>query len=258
MKKIILAAVICFGLVACEDPDAPRDVEKPKEKPVTEAGPYVVQFSGTDQSYTHTFNIPIRQDEGQVVYHVTTPASSEIEFVDTRMQVTGCPVAAVKHQIFWSQDASRPTVGEYLTTGSFFRTRAGLKGMFRHVAHGLGGCTSISLTTKLKIKPPTLRTCKETTEPATCQVVAYCRQSGDSYFTEVEVWRDSQGLTLRNFLNVGDGTRSLKVMGAMTKTEQGSITLYQDSFGDASLRVDRTTREGLFTGALGNQRLICE
>lgn len=258
MKKIILALAVCMALVGCEDPDAPREADKPTGKPSADAGPYTVQFSGADQSYTHSFNLPIKQEEGQVVYHIATPTSSEIEFVDTRLQVTGCPVGNVKHQIFWSQDASRPTVGEYLTTGTVFRTRAGLNGMFRHLVHGLGGCTSITLTTKLKIKPQTLRTCKETTEAATCQVVAYCRQAGNSYYTEVEVWKESRGLVLRKFMNVGDGTRSLKLMAAVNKAEFGSITTYSDNYGDAALRIDGANREAILTSATGSERLICE
>lgn len=258
MKKIILALSLCVSLAACEEAGTANEVPKPTDKPSADAGPYTVRFSGKDQSYSHSFNLPIKQEEGQVVYNITTPASVEVEFIDTTLKVAGCPVSAVKHQIFWSQDASQPTIGQYLTPGAVFRTRAGMTGMFRHVVHGLGGCTSITLSTQLKVKPQALRTCDGSLEPATCQVVAYCRQSGTSYYSEVEVWKEARGLILRKFMNRGDGTRSLQVMADVAKIVQGNVTSYNDSYGDASLRVDGVTRAGLFTGTSSSERLDCE
>jgi hypothetical protein len=258
MKKIILALGLCLALAACEETGKPQEVPKPTDKPSADAGPYTVEFSGKDQSYSHSFNLSIKQDEGQVVYNVLTPASLDIEFTDTRLQVTGCPVSAVKHQVFWSQDANQPTVGQYLTTGAIFRTRAGMNGLFRHIVHGLGGCTSITLSTQLKVKPQVLRACNGSLEPATCQVMAYCRQTGASYYSEVEVWKESRGLILRKFMNRGDGTRTLQVMADVTKTVQGNVTSYGDSYGDASLRIDGMTRAGLFSGTSSSERLDCE
>jgi hypothetical protein len=260
MKKAILALGLCLSLAACEEAGQPQEVPKPKpsDNETASAGPYTVNFSGKDQSYTHSFNLSIKQEEGQVAYYIATPSSVEVEFVDTRLQVAGCPVSSVKHQIFWSQDASQPTVGQFITVGATFRTRAGMNGIFRHVVHGLGGCTSISLTTVLKVKPQLARACNGTLEPATCQVMAYCRQSGTSYYSEVEVWKETRGLVLRKFMNRGDGTRSLHIMADVTKLVQGNVTSYNDSYGDASLRIDGVTRSGLFTGSTSSDRLDCE
>lgn len=258
MKNIILTLSMCLCLAACEDTGGPQEVDKPSDKPTADAGPYTVAFSGKDKSYAHTFTLSIKQNEGQVEYNVMTPASEEVEFVDTRLKVTGCPVSSVKHQIFWSQDASQPTIGQYLTTGAVFRTRAGMNGLFRHIVHGLGGCTSITLSTQLKVKPQVARACNGSLEPATCQVMAYCRQSGTSYYSEVEVWREARGLILRKFMNRGDGTRSLQVMADVVKTVQGNVTSYNDSYGDASLRIDGLTRAGLFNGNSSSERLDCE
>lgn len=250
MKKAILALGLCMSLAACE--------EAAKPVPVEEAGPYAVSFSGKDQVYNHTFTLPIKQDEGQVIYNITTPASVEIEFVDFQLQVAGCPRSAVKHTVFWSQDASLPAVGQYLFKGSVFRTRAGMNGIFRHNVYGLGGCTSITLSTQMKVKPQLARACNGTLEPATCQVMAYCRQAGTSYYSEVEVWKETRGLVLRKFMNRGDGTRSLHIMADVTKLVQGNVTSYNDSYGDASLRIDGVTRTGLFTGSTSSDRLDCE
>lgn len=258
MKNLILALGLCLFLAACEDAGDPREVSKPSDKPSADAGPYTVSFSGNDQSYTHSFNLPIQQEEGQVVYNILTPASVEVEFIDTSLKVAGCPAGSVKHQIFWSQDASQPTIGQYLTTGAIFRTRAGMTGMFRHVVHGLGGCTSLTLTTKLKVKPQTLRTCNGTLEPATCQVMAYCRQSATSYYSEVEVWKEARGLILRKFMNRGDGTRTLQVMADVIRTNQGGVVSYNDNYGDASLRIDSVSRIGMFNGVNASERLECD
>ncbi len=256
MKKAILALSLCMSLMACEDTGKPQDVPKPDNN-TESVGPYDVTFSGKDQSYTHSFNISPHDDEGAVDYHITTPASVDIQFVDTRLQVAGCPVSSVKHQVYWLQDANQPLV-QMLKVGETFRTRAGMKGIFRHFIRGLGGCNSMSLTTNIKVKPQIARTCNGTLEPATCQVMAYCRQSGTSYYSEVEVWKETRGLVLRKFMNRGDGTRSLQVMADVAKLVQGNITSYNDSYGDASLRIDGVTRAGQFTGVSSSERLDCE
>ncbi|MNY44494.1 hypothetical protein D3C86_1795250 [compost metagenome] len=88
--------------------------------------------------------------------------------------------------------------------------------------------------------------------------MAYCRQSGTSYYSEVEVWKESRGLILRKFMNRGDGTRSLQVMADVVQTVQGNVTSYNDNYGDASLRIDGLTRAGLFNGNSSSERLDCE
>lgn len=153
--KVIFLACLFF-LTACSKSNDSEVVQSPVAEKA-EVGPFTVAFSGDNQSYEHNFKININQDEGKVEYFVQTAEAAKIDFIDTKLTVSGCPAAQVIHRTFWIPDASTQE-GELTMPGFFFETIANKKGVLLHVLKGLNGCSSVELKTVLKKqKPPTLR-----------------------------------------------------------------------------------------------------
>lgn len=263
MKKLFFCLTLCLSLIACEDPSGEREAAKPgtEHSEKTGAGPYQVVFSGADQSYQHSFSFPIRQEEGKVEYYVQTPSSIEVEFLETRLTVSGCAASNVKHQIFWMPDVRISNMVYYLKEGESFRTQSGVRGSFVHLIRGLGGCTDINLTTKMRMKPAIVRPCKESNSPGACKVLAYCRANYPTNFTEAEIWQEPHGMSLRKYMNFGDGNRRLMASSSVSMMAQGNVMTYSNSSGDISLSIQEVTRVGTLVittfGQPSTERLDC-
>ena len=245
MKKLILLSATLF-IAACssESGNAPKPGSDNNNK-AESAGPYSVSFDNAN-NYTHTFTMPINQDEGVVDYYITTPTARVIEFIDTNVKVTGCDASAVKHFVAWVPDMSKPTTGYEVVPKRKFTTVAGTQGGLRNSLKGLQGCATIEMTLSLKLIPPTVKACAESTDK-NCRVDVYCKEKGNfSTYAEVEVWKESWGsLTLRHFMKSSDGTRGQILMTTATQSNETTKAKYVGS--NATLSIDKATGSGVLT-----------
>lgn len=252
LKKTFLLLASGLIIAACSATQS-EDVAPPVAKE-NSAGPYDVTFDPTTGIFQHNFEMNIAQSEGKVDYYIQTPEEIDVTFVETALKVTGCPASQVTHQTFWLPD-SATTSGQYLGVGSVFRTRAGIRGSFMHVLRGLDGCATVNLTTKLQKRMGSNMPCKESTD-TTCRVQVYCKETDPvRTYVEVEVWKESWGVTLRKFMNSGNGTRSLMATNTVVSTSTTTETTYSaNSPGDRTyLRFNNQTFAGVYSqDVMGN------
>ncbi|WP_413291340.1 hypothetical protein [Bdellovibrio sp. HCB337] len=262
LKNSILVISTGLILAACSASVKTEEVAPPGNNEKANGGPYTVDFSAADSTYKHSFKIPINQAEGKVEYFIKTAEAADIEFVSTQMKVTGCPANQVTHKTFWIPD-SQNTVGQYVVPGSTLKTRAGVQGTFMHIVLGLTNCTDVELNTVLKKKKVSNMKCKESSD-STCRVQVYCREGNyPTNYVEVEVWQDAWGMSLRKFMNGGDGTRGLMASNSVTVLNNGTDTIYTNNSGSDKvfLKYNNQTFAGLYSqDIMGNtfdSRVTC-
>lgn len=150
-KKIILLLGSLIALNACQvkssTPQSAQPPPPPPEKP--SAGPYIVIFDNTNNTYHHSFNLNIDQKEGKVEYLITQPDAVKIEMFNTQLSVVGCSASQVTHELFWLPNKNK-IEWYYVSIGSVFTTEANAEGTLVHVLKGLDGCQSLTLSTTLK------------------------------------------------------------------------------------------------------------
>jgi hypothetical protein len=258
MKKLIIPSLFLFLSACSVNSD---EVKKPDIHQAESVGPFSVVFN--NDAYTHTFKAQIGQEAGSVEYNIQTANATTIELVDTALKVQGCNARDVQHQIFWIPDSkNNPNIGVAIGVKNTFMSRAGTQGTLRHTIRRIGNCTSLELTTALKAKSAPAVPCKESTDTS-CKVAVYCKEKGDySSYSEVEVWNERWGTTLRQYMNHGDGSRSLMAMMSAVLSDQTNRVLYTSSNPVASLSVEKNTGAGIFkevfNGTEMNLKLNCQ
>lgn len=262
---LLMSALIALG--GCGKPKDSGESVPISEDPNAQAqsGPYIVNFSSTDNMYNHLFQGNINQNEGKIEYYIATPTSTQIEVRQSTLTVTGCSASKVKHYLYWVPDANFPNEGAPVKVGSLLQTLPNTKGVLRHVLLGLDGCQSIELLTSLKQIPQSTHIGSACDSTATnCQIKQYCREkNASSSFNEVEVWSQTWGLELRNFMNHGDGTRSLMMVTTARDTSDSSVYRYESTSATiANLALAKLTKQGVFSQVVvGTQvklDLICD
>lgn len=246
LKNIILMTTLFGILSACSGSKSSETVaEAPVES--TSVGPYAVDFNNDAKTYQHNFNIRIAQDEGKVEYNIFTSEIVEVELLSAPLQVTGCPASQVLHQIIWFANSTKPS-GIAVKPGATFKTIANTQGTLMHSIRGLKGCERVDLTTTLHQKPKQIiapRKCQESSD-LNCKVEMYCTEPGYKY-TEVEVWKESWGTTLRKFNVNSSGSRTMSNLDTVSAVASGNQMTYRATNNSNSLSVNLVTGVSLYT-----------
>jgi hypothetical protein len=151
-----MAAILFFA--GCGKANEPQVVAPPQDKSSNgDAGPYSVEFLGSDQTYDHSLKGIPRADEGKIEYSILTPEKSRISVLKTELKVYGCPLNQVSYQSYWIPDAQKSSEGQLVFQGLSFEVQPNLAGVLIHVVKGLQGCSEVEFVTSLKrtkILPP--------------------------------------------------------------------------------------------------------
>lgn len=255
MKIHLSILLVSLSLLsACSKGSKTEVVPESVENQKSEVGPFNTEFTSADQTYRHNFKTNISQNEGQVEYYVKTLGKEKIQLLESKLTVSGCPASQVSHQTFWIPDSQKPNQGYQLFLNTVFESLPQVKGVVRHVIHGLQGCQAVELSTTLKkqVAAPALGPiCQGTTASNSCRVKIYCKEKDPlTYFYEVEIWDRPTGQTLNQFMNHGDGTRGLMVLATVTPANDGTFLTY--SGAGNQLKVHLATSNGIFQSAQGN------